>query len=73
MDLTENEVKKIRIIENKREVRSEDEAQGIVSLIQTGFFDGGDKASVEELIKALNKSFSQADPQQASCILSYIL
>lgn len=40
---------------------------------KTGFFDGGDKASVEELIKALNKSFSQADPQQASCILSYIL
>lgn len=42
-------------------------------MMQTGFFDGGDKASVQQLIKALNKSFSSADPQQASCILSYIL
>ena len=24
-------------------------------------------------MKALNKAFSKADPQQASCILSYIL
>ena len=41
--------------------------------MQAGFFDGGDKASLEELTKALNKAFSKADPQQASCILSYIL
>lgn len=42
-------------------------------MIQSGYFDGGHAANVEELFKALNKAFSNADPQQANCILSHIL
>lgn len=41
--------------------------------MQAGFFDGGASASLDELLKALNKALSAADPQQASAILSHIL
>lgn len=35
--------------------------------------DGGASASYEELMKALNKALAQADPQQASVVLSHLL
>ena len=41
--------------------------------MQAGFFDGGASASLDELLKALNKALSGADPQQASAILTHIL
>ena len=40
---------------------------------KAGFFDGGHAATMEELISALNKAYTQNDTQQASCILSFIL
>lgn len=40
---------------------------------KAGFYDGGHAATIEELISALNKAYSQNDTQQASCILSFIL
>lgn len=42
-------------------------------MTKAGFFDGGASATFEELLKALNKALSSADPQQASAILTHIL
>jgi len=35
--------------------------------------DGGASASYDELLKALNKALANADPQQASVVLSHLL
>jgi hypothetical protein len=51
----------------------EAQTQSTTSLIQAGFYDAGASATIEELLKALNKALASADPQQASVILSHIL
>lgn len=73
VDINENEVKKLKVNNFTKEKDSKPKNKVNLFSTQAGFFDGGASATFEELLKALNKALSSADPQQASVILSHIL
>lgn len=73
VDINENEVKKLKVNNFTKEKDSKPKNKVNLLSIKAGFFDGGASATFEELLKALNKALSSADPQQASVILSHIL